>query len=264
MVTIQPLSFLELPGFEIFTRDSYFKKFGKPAPPADPNRRPKAWLGVGTFWFPQDQSLIRLSVPVNENEVNIDGAGPFEKFVLAPTKTHTADGGPEALYNPLYLSHEADARALMAELGGSNLADDGQVGGPWPALVYDPNDPRREWEFNAANGVRVNAGSLLYVRHQQGVGSPGRWDLSGQLPTWVPAHPTTATPSNPWPKPCRALLPNEKIGPSGIFGLPAVFIDDGKGSGTTTAGAGGYTQADRDRDAETNRTVKQIATRFGL
>ena len=42
----------------------------------------------------------------------------------------------------------------------------GAPGGPFPSLVYDPADPRREWEFTVSNGIRVNAGSLLYVRNQ--------------------------------------------------------------------------------------------------
>ncbi len=263
MVTTKPLSSLQLPGFDTYTRASYFAKFGKPAPPANPNLRPKDWIGSGTFYFPVDQALIRSTVPQAEQDVNLDGSGPFAKYQLAGSKTHTLDGGPDALYNPLYLSLEADARALMAELNGLNFSDDGAPGGPFPSLVYDPLDPRREWEFTVNNGIRVNAGSLLYVRNQQGIGSPGHWDVSGPLPTWVPEHPTTGTPTNPWPHPCRALLTNEKIGPSGIFGLPAVFIDDGQPTEPTTSG-GGYTDADRTRDQNTNALAKQLAMRFGI
>lgn len=258
MVTTKPISTLELPGYESYTRDSYFKRFGKPAPPADPTKRPKAWIGSGAFWFLENQTLVRNVVPSAENDVNIEGAGPFPKYELAATSAHPLNAAPGSTYNALYLSLEAEARDLMAQLQGFDFADDGALP---PQLVYPADEPRREWEFNLPSGIRVNAGSLLYVRNQQGVHSPGHWDLGTAVPSWVPDRLVPTGPA--WSKPCRPLASNEKIIPAGLFGFPTLAVDDGIAA--PAAGGSGYTQADRDRDTQILALLKRIATeRLGL
>lgn len=254
-----PISTIYLPGFDQYTRASYFQKFGKPAPPADPTKRPKSWIGSGTFHFVMDaSSLVEQTIPDSEKDVNLDGAGPFLSYVIAPTKA-SVDGLGGQPYNAGYLSLEADARALMQAVGGNTLTDEGV--NPFLPLFYPADEPRREWEFLTASGIKVNAGVLLATRNQQGVGSPGKWDASEPTPVWVPSHPVTS-PIGPWSQPCRALAANEHIGP-GDLGLATLFVDDGTSTGDT--GGSGYTQADRDRDNQILALLKRIATeRLGL
>jgi hypothetical protein len=245
MVTTKALTALEVPGYKIHTRDSYFKEFGKPAPPADPTKRPKAWIGNGSFFFVRGMTLIRDTVPPNENDVNIEGAGPFPKYVVIPTRA-SVDGAGGQPYNALYLSFEKDARELMAALNGTNFRDAGV--NPFLPLFYPPEELRREWEFDSPQTTGINVGAMLLVRHMPGVGSPGHWDTTSQaLPLWVPElHPMPKDMNNPWSAPCRGLAANEKIGPSGIFGLPTLFIEDGKTDPNQPTSGGGFTQADRD------------------
>jgi len=181
MSTNKAITTLQLPGFSIYTRASYFAAFGKPAPPADPTKRAKAWIGSGTFSFLQGMALVVQTVPTSENDVNIEGSGPYPAYVLAPTKA-SPNGANGLPYNPLYLSLQSDAQALMQTLGGSNLADEGANG----ILTYPADEPRREWEFDMPNGVKINAGAMIFIRNMGGVGSPGHWNTAGASPIWVP------------------------------------------------------------------------------
>jgi hypothetical protein len=255
-MSTKPVSTLEVKGFQEYTRATYFAKFGKPAPPADSTKRAKSWVGSGRFFFLTGMALVPGTVPESENDVNLDGVGPFPAYVIAPTKA-SSDGPGGQPYNALYLSLESDARALMAEVGGSNLVDEGA--NVFLPLSYPADEPRREWEFTDKNGIKVNVGAMLFIKNMNGIGSPGAWDTSTPVPTWVPAiHPVTA--GDPWGLPCRALAPNESIGPSGIFGMATLIISDGADPNSTPApAAGGYTQADRDRDNTILGIVEQLA-----
>lgn len=257
MITAKPLTELQLPGYTVFTRDSFHAATGKAAPPADSTKRPKGWIGSGTFWFVRGLQLVQETVPPTENGVNIEGGGPYPANVLQATRASAGgkDGPP---YNPLYLSLEADARALVDVLKGSNLRDEGATG-PLP-LYYPADEPRREWEFDLPNGVSgLNVGSLLYVRNLPGVGSGGHWNTATAVPTWVPdLHPMPADLNNPWSPPCRPLKPNEQIGRSGIMAIPMLLVSESDpGTGTTPAVAGGFTENDR-------RILRALADRFGI
>lgn len=255
-MTLKPLSDLQLPGFPMYTRDSYFKTFGKAAPPADPTKRPKAWIGTGSYLFLQGlATLVQDSVPGNENDVNIEGAGPFTAYVLQPTKASTAGPGGQP-YNPLYLSLEADARALMAAIGGKNLRDEGA--NAFLPISYPADELRREWEFDSPGGIGLNAGSLLYARNMAGVGSPGHWNTVTPVPSWVPQlHPVPKDLNNPWGPPCRALAPNESIGP-GMLGVPQLIVDDG------TPAQPGQSGSDHDLLARAVVLMQALADRFGI
>lgn len=262
MVKIESIASLQLTGFEMFTRESYFQKFGKPAPPCDPSRRAKSWIGYGTFWFLENGKLGQETVPANENLPNIEGAGPFEKYTIAPSGAwSTLNGQRTTRYNPLYLSLQDDAQALMMQLGGSGLFDAG-VANPNDPLSYDETENRREWEFTDARGVVVNVGSLLFLRNMQGVGTAGHWTQSGPVPIWVTDHPVPDSSRPPWSAPCRALAANEKIGPPDFSGLPTVLLDDGQADpNAPTSSGGGFTQGDRNQLA----TVAQdVATMLQL
>lgn len=250
---------LKLPGFDVYTRASYFAKFGKPAPPGNPARRAKAWIGSGTFWFLEGFALVQRSVNLTENDVNIEGAGPFPAFVLRPTKA-TPETGTSPI-NPMYLSLEADARALMAALKGSSFHDEGAD--PSNPIVYPPEENRREWSFTLPSGASVNAGATLFIQSIRGVGSPGHWDTSKATPTWVP-DPSVPLGSNPWQPPMRALLPNESIQP-GFGGVPVLVIaPDAPTPVPAPATGSGYTEEDRNRDNMVLAYVTAIAKQRGI
>lgn len=260
MITAKPIATLQLTGFDAYTRASYFAKFGKPAPPADPARRPKNWLGSGTFSFLESMALKPETVPASENLPNLDGSGPFPAYVIAPSGAFsTSNGVRTTQYNALYLSLQADAQALMTQLGGSGLFDAGAS--QFSPLDYDPSELRREWEFTDAKGVEVNAGALLFIRNMQGVGSPGHWDQSGPVPAWVADHPALDPAQAPWGPPMRALLPNESIGPTGLFGQATLLVDDGQANPSTPATGGGFTDQDRQNLGMVLTIVEQLATK---
>lgn len=254
---------LQLSGFTIYDRASYFAQFGKPAPPCDPGRRAKAWIGNGTFWFLESMTapivFKQETIPASDNLPNIEGAGPFSPYVIAPSGAwSTLNGTRTTQYNPLYLSLQADAQELMAQLGGSGLVDEGS-GGSAP-LSYDPTEQRREWGFLDNKGVMINAGALLFIRNMQGVGAPGHWDQSGAVPTWVPDNPVPDSTRPPLGPPCRALAQNESLQPTGIFGMATLIVDDGQPDANSTPASGGsYTQQDRDRDNLVLELLQQLA-----
>ncbi len=257
MVTAQPISLLYLTGFTLYTRASYFAQFGKPAPPPDPTRRGKAWVGNGTFFFLEGSALKQETIAPSDNLPNLDGAGPFPPYVIAPSGAYTLlNNQRTGQYNPLYLSLQADAQALMSRLGGTNLVD-ASVG----VLDYDPTEQRREWEFTDSKGILVNAGALLFIQNMQGVGAPGHWDQTNPVPVWVPDNPTIDQSQPPLGPPCRALAANESIGP-GTLGVPALMVDDGQpapGASTSAPVTGGFTDQDRQNLATVLQIVEQLA-----
>lgn len=262
MITSQPIQALQLTGYDMYTRASYLTKFGKPAPPADPSRRAKAWIGYGTFWFLESTGPIvfkQETVPVSENLPNIEGAGPFAAYVIAPSGAWQMQGGVRtSVYNPLYLSLQSDAQALMTQLGGSKLIDNGA--NQFLPLSYDPTEQRREWEFTDQQGIVVNVGALLFIRNMMGAGAPGHWDQSGTTPTWVADSPKPDFTQPVWSAPCRALAANESIQPTGVFGFPSLMVDDGKTDPTSTPAAGGsFTDQDRQDLAMILSIVEQLA-----
>lgn len=226
----------ELGLFQSYSRDSYRAAFGIEAPAWDPSRVKKTWfdssvdtsgaanvviykiLGIDpkNTW-----TLRQLVIPAYEAAtVNLPGAPVYPAYSVAPTRA--TRGG--AFINPIYLSLESEARALMAELGGQGLVDGGNTTS-YPA-VYPPDEPRRTWDI-VFQGQPENAGSLIFNRNAKGVGAPGHWDISLPVPVWVPAPvpPSGLNDSRP-PRemPVRDLLPNEKL-QAGLMGVSVVRLD---------------------------------------
>lgn len=264
MTSPQPLSNLQLSGFTMYTRASYFAQFGKPAPPCDPARASKQWIGNGTFWF-----LESINAPIvfkqetiapADNLPNLEGVGPYPAYSIAPTGTFQPNPGgspTEIPVNPLFLSLQQDAQALMAQLGGSNLVDDGSIRPR--VLSYPANEQRRKWDFTTAKGVYVNAGALLFMMNAHGVGAPGHWDQSGESPAWVADNPVPNASLPTLGAPCRALAANESIEPTGIFGFATLLVDDGKPApGGNTAADPSFTPADRAQLASVAENVTTI------
>lgn len=254
---------LQLSGFPIYTRASYLALFGMPAPPCDPTRRGKAWIGNGTFWFLESVTtpivFKQETIPPSDDLPNLEGVGPYPAYVVAPTSAFSdiKGGNPEIQpENPLFLSLQQDAQALMEELGGSSLIDQGIT--PPQNVTYPANEQRRKWVFTDKQGVPVNVGTLLFARNMNGVGSPGHWDQSGAVPVWVADNPTAQMPA--LGAPCRALAANESLQPTGIFGFATLIVDDGQPApGTLGATADpSFTPADRQQLASLAESVGAI------
>jgi hypothetical protein len=222
--------------FPTYTRESYLAAFGVQAPAWDPSRVRKTWFdstvdtsdpanaavykiialdGTGN-WGPRQM----LMTATEAAKVNLPGSVTYPAYAVAPAQV-TSGGSP---VNPNYLSLEADARALLAALGGNGLVQ--ESGNAIFPIVYPASEPRRIWDF-VVNGVLMNAGALLLAQNANGVGAPGHWDTSRGDPAWVPdpAPPTGANDMRP-PRdmPLRDLLPNEKLQP-GLMGVSVVRTD---------------------------------------
>ena len=226
----------ELTLFKQYSRESYRATFGVESAAYNPARVLKNWFdstvdvsdpgNVAVYRIvAQDQNgngIVRQMVmPAQEAAtVNLSGAIQYAPYVVAPT---LATRGGSSL-NPIYLSLESDARAVMTELGGSNLQLEDLPSFP---ASYPSDEARRQWYF-LVQGQPNNVGALLLNRNAQGVGSPGHWDVSSGQPVWVsdPAGPTGENDSRP-PRqmPVRDLLPNERLY-TGLMGILGVVRTD--------------------------------------
>ena len=243
----------ELGLFSTYTRDSYRVSFGIEAPPWDPSRVTKTWFdstvdtsnpaNIATYQTialnQTDQwAMGPLVLPAPEAAtVNLPGIVVYPPYVVVPTDA--TRGG--SVINPIYLSMELDARAMMALFGATDLSDEGATA-EFPVL-YPPDEPRRMWDIVFKGGA-VNVGALQVALNANGVGAPGQWDTSGSEPVWVPAP---AAPSGlddtrpPRPMPVRNLLANEIIQP-GLMGVSIVRTDLAQ---QANAAAGQFTPDDR-------------------
>jgi hypothetical protein len=250
----------ELALFKSYNRDTYRATFGQEAPPYDPSRQPKAWFDSTADTSQPDNIAVykvvgrgangnwairQLVIPASEAAaVNLPGAVKYPPYTVEPTRAvRTGPGGlPPVPTNPDYLSTHAQASALMVEVGGTAVVEEPPMGGGF-GIVYPPDEPRRMWQV-IFKGYGVNAGLLLKNRHAQGVGAPGRWDLSQTEPVWVPDPPAPTGLDDPRPlreMPVRDLLPNEILQP-GLAGVNVVRSDLRQ---ETAKALGQFTPADR-------------------
>ena len=222
--------------FKTYSRDTYRAAFGMEAPAYDPARVIKTWFdstvdvshpgNLAVYRVvTQDQKgngvLQQMVLPAQEAAtVNLPGAIPYAPYVVTPTLA--TRGG--SVMNPIYLSLESDAQALMIGLGGTNLQQEDLPSFP---ASYPSDEPRRPWYF-LVKGVSVNAGALLWTRNAKGVGAPGHWDISAPQPVWVPDPPAPTGEEDTRPRravPVRDLLPNEQLY-TGIMGILGVVRTD--------------------------------------
>lgn len=222
--------------FVSYTRASYLAAFGVQAPAWDATRLTKTWFdttvntsnpaNVATYNIvAQDSSgtwgIEQMVIAASEAAtVHLTGAVTYPAYVIAPTQA--TSGG--AVINPLYLSLQADAEALMNELGGAGLYDEG-ASGALP-IVYPSTEARRVWDFTI-NGNVMNAGALIASMNANGVGYPGAWQKQNGAPVWVPdaAAPTGEDDTQaPRAMPVRNLLANEEL-QTGLMGVVVVRTD---------------------------------------
>ncbi len=252
--------------FSTYTRASYLAAFGVQAPAWDPTRVRKTWFdstvdisaptNVAVYKIiSMDQNgnwgIRQMVIPAIEAAtVNLPGAMTYPAYTVAPTQV--TSGG--SVVNPNYLSLEADARALMVSLGGTNLVQE-TGNGVFP-IIYPASEQRRIWDFSI-NGIVVNAGTLLLAQNANGIGAPGHWDLSHGEPVWVPdpAPPTGENDTRP-PRdmPVRDLLANEKL-QAGLMGVSVVRTDLQQQQGELN---GQFTSDDR----ATLQQIYQIVSRL--
>ena len=257
--------------FKTYTRNSYLAEFGVQAPAWDPARPAKNWFdSAANASAPespraytiagQDQSGNWGFQPMtltagDAATVNLPGAVVYPPYQPASTQATRA----RQSINPVYMVLQADAEAVMAEVGGNGLFDEGAIAKnpvSYPAVNYPMDEPRRMWAFQV-KGQQYYAGLLLASKYALGVGWPGHWDFSHGYPLWVsgaPAPTGVMDPRSPVPMPVRALLPNERLqaGPMGI-GVLVARTD----LAPAPAGAGGFTADDRN----TLRRILEIVSR---
>ena len=220
--------------FVSYTRQSYLAAFGVQAPAWDPTRPAKSWFdttvdtsspgNTATYNVvsagASGWTIAPLTIPAIEAaSVNLPGAVTYPPYTIAPTDA--TSGG--AVINPAYLSLEADARALMASLGGTDLNQ--ETGNAAFPIIYPADEPRRIWDFYV-NGILCNAGQLLAQMNANGTGAPGKWQITANGPAWVPTPAPTGLndPRPPRPMPVRNLLPNEML-QTGLMGVSVIRTD---------------------------------------
>ena len=216
--------------FKTFARDTYQTSFGVSAPAYDPSRVIKTWFdstadtsspaNVSVYKILTQDSkgnwiLQQLVMPAIEAAaVNLPGAVVYPVYVPAPTKATRGGSG----INELYLSLQSEAQALMADIGGSNIIDEG-ASAVFP-VIYPTDEPRRVWDI-IFKGQALNVGLMLADRNNKGIGSPGHWDTSTTNVAWVPDQPAPTGLDDtrpPRPMQMRDLLPNE-VFKAGLMGV---------------------------------------------
>ncbi|MEP7354274.1 MAG: hypothetical protein ABI824_13690 [Acidobacteriota bacterium] len=227
--------FAELALFSQFSRDSYRASFGVDPLPYDATRLTKSWFdSTADTSHPENVSVYRILAQDSTGQwgmrqmvipsaeaatVNLPGEVTYPTYVVAPTATTRGGSG----INPVYLSLESDALALMVELGGSDLGLEDLMGFP---TTYPAQESRRLWYF-LLSGRAQNVGNLLYSKNWKGVGAPGHWDLSLGSPVWVldPAPISGLNDTRP-PRdmPVRDLYTDEKF-QVGLMGTTIIRID---------------------------------------
>lgn len=257
--------------FKIYTRDSYRATFGVEAPPWDPGRRTKTWFdstvddsssGVSVRYnvVSRDSagrwSLSPLTLPADEAvTVNLPGTVAYPPYVIRPTNA-TRGGAP---VNPMDLSLESVARALMQELGAKALVDEGV--NAFAPVLYPPDEPRRMWALVGNGGQQNNAGGLLRMKNAAGVGAPGHWRNTRGEVAWMSDPPATSGLDDSRPEvemPVRGLLPNEELRP-GVMGFGVlVYRTDREREQMLQSGV--FTPEDRKTIEEILRIVKRFGT----
>jgi hypothetical protein len=237
--------------FKSYSRETYAKEFGTQAPPFNPEYRVKTWFDstvdlndpealVSYRTVAQDKagnwSFRSVSMTAKEAaSVNLPGDFEYPAYVVEPTRA-SRGGSP---LNPEYLSTREQAEELLAQIGTGVIVDDGQT--PVYPAMFPVDEPRRMWAISI-NGLNHNAGLLLKMQNEAGVGRPGHWQMSGADPIWIPQQtgPNGKDDTRP-PRemPMRELFANEKLQP-GMFGISVARTDL-----APAADGMGFTAADR-------------------
>lgn len=236
-----PLASLQM--FAGYTRPSFLSVFGVDAATGNSAMRPKDWfdsslgnqapttlvsyLYVDNTTTPGKPVVATMTMTVAEaSQPNIPGVHSYPAYVLQPSAATVGGAGIAQPIPATQLSNVADADALAVSWGldPNTTVIQNVLGGPF-GYYYPPTEPRRVWEINY-KGTMLNVGMFLAEMNANGVGAPGKWDLTGPEPNWISSLPSSMTLTlPPWPEPIRALLPNEQLAPSmALFGGAGVMV----------------------------------------
>lgn len=247
---VEYYGFGELALFKEYTRDSWQKEKGTQAPPWDPSRPIKRWIGddqtgvnegwaahhdgdVGySYWDPVKQVFMDADMPEDQWEtINLPGVYNFPKYEVDPTPAVVVGPAGSNKLNPTWLSTEEQARFMMAELKKVM----GATIGLKEAKISDPvfrtewqGETRRQWVL-VVNGIEHTVGLLLVEKFRNGVGAPGQWRTLGNGGiTWVTLTPNTGD-RDPRPEvavPVRDLYENEQLDRNSMTGTLRIHRTD--------------------------------------
>lgn len=213
----------------LFTRASYLAAFGVQAPNFDVSRPAKYWFDSsadvnGAYKYQAVNAVGNFTeqeIPGAEAAaVNIPGLMTYPPYEIEPTSAAVVGtNGSRTAIQAMNLCTYQDAVKLVASMGlpvSAILDGSGFVYGPFS--VDYAGDSRRLYMISWKAGMPPAqfAGNLIALMNAQGVGAPGKWDLTGDSPAWVTAAPgpdgiTADVPTTSIAAPVRSLLPNEGL-----------------------------------------------------
>jgi hypothetical protein len=220
-----------------YTRQSYFEAFGVYAPDFDSSRPVQSWFD-STAHPDQPYSynvlgrshaglaiLEKKTMPgAHARTVNLSGENDYPPYVIEDTNAYQDLGTwGHSPINPVYLSTEEEATALMEEWRTEldlECRDLKEQNDPKFPYVYPSEEKRRVWFFTcdgAGDTGIIYPGIALADKNAEGVGHPGEWDLSqmaSQGPMWEPEPEGPSEPSDPnnvIVMPLRDLMDNERL-----------------------------------------------------
>ena len=212
-----PRNIRELQIVPTYTRASYRQEIGQEPPPFDASRPIKRWFDPNPkpsyFVFSDGRFEVFLIADSLARTVNLPGVMQYPAYEVKPTPAVTVStmGGETFPVDPSYLSTNAEAVSMAADLGlPASAVSENVLGGPY--FIDYRGDDRRMWMIERSGGKK-NVGSLLAQRNRNGVGSPGRWDVSGAEPVWVTEVRETGEGDDrpETPVPVRPLNADEKL-----------------------------------------------------
>jgi hypothetical protein len=271
----------ELYLFVMYDRASYNQAFGTDPPTYDPSKPTKSWFDSSAaastvpvkyqYWGwntngQMVQNTFTLS-PADAASVNVWGYHPYPPYVPMPTQATRGGTGPGSFPMPptvLSTQDQANALATAWKLPTSVVVN-GTMAGPFPD-IFPASELRRPWAI-LRGGLVFYAGEQIAIQNADGVGAPGHWDLSGNVPQWVsdiPPQPANLNPEGPIPM--RALKANEGFVTGGMMD-PGPYVgrtDLGAPAAASAPSGGGLTDAQDQRLQRVEDRVNAIAQRFGI
>lgn len=288
---------VELFLFERLTRADYEKKYGEQPPAWDPTQQIKRWFDTSVLEASADPAHELVTYSMYQDAVNLGGSPEtqikkvtmtklaaslpnlpgiysYPKYVSAPTTAMLL--GPDQKMTPLSsaaLLYKEQAQAIADAIKKDTgviynvMLSDQYTAWPWIAVW---GEEKRRWydlvrdteaRHSGNPGAVIDAWFLLSKMYNDGVGSPGKWQLSDSMPVWLSTVPYPQS----WDSrpevgiPIRDLFTNEKWHPS-PFGLQVDRTDLGTG-GAGGTGGGDSTAAIREVLAvcvKTDANVQQI------
>ncbi|MCW5982456.1 MAG: hypothetical protein KIT09_30495 [Bryobacteraceae bacterium] len=265
--------------FDRHNRLTWEQAFDAQAPPWDKQRRIKRWAdttaleGVDDpdthivqydYFDPVTRSFQKLAITAREAAApNLPGKYAYPKYVVAPTPAVVVgpDGKTQPL-SPAILCSRAEAQALAAELGASNVVEQSSfVTGPFG--IDWRGETRRQWLIGIGSDYH-SAAALLQAKYKDGIGAPGEWVTTPGGPRWV-SHAQDTGEQDPRPEipiPCRRLFPQEALS----LGHPmsvVVYRTDRSSEYNRLAEGGGLTAEQAETLARIDQNVWRLLARGG-